>query len=422
MKYTENKNTELKENYTTNIYKTISAFSNQEGGSIFLGVNDQGEVVGVLDIIKLKLNIENTINDSFVPRPNLEFKNEVVGNKSVLEIIVQKGNNPPYFYKSISYMRTDTSTVPMDSLTLSRYILSSENIGFDELDIRETNLTFDYLGNKLDKIIGLSEINESVLITLGLKKKNKYNKASLLLSDNNNLANSYIDIAKFKINNDIFLDRVIFKDESILKYYYNLLDLFEKYYPAISIVSVPTRVDKEQIPFVAFKEAILNAIIHRDYSINRGIQISMYDYKIEINSPGGLPEGINEEDYLTGGISIPRNKVLSSLFFRLGIIESFGTGIKRIIKEYNDSGEKPSFIIKDNYIKIILPVIGFEYNKLNNEEAILTYLKSHPFSPRSNIEKVLKIEKTTLLRKINELIERGIVKKQGIGPSVSYYI
>lgn len=422
MKYTENKNTELKENYTTNIYKTISAFSNQEGGSIFLGVNDQGEVVGVLDIIKLKLNIENTINDSFVPRPNLEFKNEVVGNKSVLEIIVQKGNNPPYFYKSISYMRTDTSTVPMDSLTLSRYILSSENIGFDELDIRETNLTFDYLGNKLDKIIGLSEINESVLITLGLKKKNKYNKASLLLSDNNNLANSYIDIAKFKINNDIFLDRVIFKDESILKYYYNLLDLFEKYYPAISIVSVPTRVDKEQIPFVAFKEAILNAIIHRDYSINRGIQISMYDYMIEINSPGGLPEGINEEDYLTGGISIPRNKVLSSLFFRLGIIESFGTGIKRIIKEYNDSGEKPSFIIKDNYIKIILPVIGFEYNKLNNEEAILTYLKSHPFSPRSNIEKVLKIEKTTLLRKINELIERGIVKKQGIGPSVSYYI
>jgi ATP-dependent DNA helicase RecG len=422
MKFIESKTIELKRTLTSNIYKSISAFSNLDGGSIFLGINDKGEVVGIVDLKNIKLNIENTINDVFTPRPIIDFINHETGGKSVLELKVIKGNNPPYFYKNISYMRTDTSTVPMDSKTLTRYMLSRENIGFDERGGNKNDLSFDYLENDLKETLGLEKLNESSLITLGLMKNGLLNNAAILLSDNNDISNSYVDIAKFKISADTFVDRIKLEKQSSLKYYYDLLDLFNKYYPRLSVVSVPKRIEREQIPYGAFKEAILNAIVHRDYLVNRGIQISMYDYMIEINSPGGLPEGINKEIYLSGGTSIPRNKAIASVFFRLGIIDQFGTGIKRIIHNYNNTDEKPSFVIDDNQIKIILPVVGYEYHKLNEEEGIISYLKSHPNSSRSKIESKLQIERATILRRLNELIESDLVKKIGNGPNVTYYI
>ncbi|MFA7203687.1 MAG: RNA-binding domain-containing protein [Candidatus Caldatribacteriota bacterium] len=422
MNFVESKTMEFKQSFTTNIYKTISAFSNLEGGTVLLGVRDDGEIVGLEEIKKIKLNIENTINDVFNPRPIIEFKNLILNDKEVLEIKVEKGKFPPYFYKNVSYMRTDTSTVPMDMKTLAKYMLTSENVSFDELDIKNTALNFDYLEKGLKEALGLEKINDSVLITLGLKKDGLFNRAAMLLSDDNSISNAYIDIAKFKISTDQFVDRIKFEKNSLLKYYDDLLELFNKYYPKLSIVSVPKRIEKEQIPYGAFKEAILNAIIHRDYLIDRGIQISMYDYMIEINSPGGLPEGISKEVFLSGGTSIPRNKVLASVFFRLGIIDQFGTGIKRIINNYHHTDEKPSFVINDNQIKIILPVIGYEYHKLNTEEAIVTYLKAHPYSKRTEIESRINVEKTTLLRRLNELIDKGLIHKTGASLNTTYYI
>ncbi len=420
MKLVENKIVELKQDFTPNIFKTISAFSNSNGGSIYLGVDDSGKMIGVDDINKLKLKIENSINDLFNPRPNLSFLIHKIDNKTILELKIEKGINPPYFYKHISYMRTDTSTVPMDHLTLTKTMIASENISFDELSVNQEDLSFDYLEDLLKESIGLKDLNKSSLTSLGLMKNGLYNNTAILLSDNGGMKNSYVDVAKFKISNDIFEDRIKLENMSCMKYYYDLLDIFNKYYPVLSVVSVPRRVEREQIPNSAFKEAILNAIIHRDYQIDRGVQIAMYDYMIEINSPGGLPVGITESVYLSGGTSIPRNKTLASVFFRLGIIDQFGTGIKRIINNYNNTTEKPSFIIDEFQLKIILPVIGYEYHKLNNGEAIIAYLRAHPNSSRIDMEKMLQLEKATLLRKLNSLIESGLIKKTGNGRNVTY--
>lgn len=421
-KFIESKNVELKRAFSLNMYKTISAFSNLNGGSVYIGIDDDGKIVGVENIKKIKLDIENTINDVFVPRVTVEFITHKMDNKDVLELKVKKGNKRPHFYKNIAYTRTDTSTVPMDHNTLTRLMLSSENIGFDEVETNRSDLTFDYLEKVLKESLGLKELNKSSLTTLGLMKNGICNNSAVLLSDNGNMKNSYVDLAKFKISNDVFEDRIMLDNASCLSYYFELLEIFNKYYPTLSLVSVPKRIEREQIPFGAFKEAILNAIIHRDYLINRGVQISMYEYGIEINSPGGLPEGINETVYLSGGTSILRNKTLASVFFRLGIIEQFGTGIKRIISNYSDTDEKPSFVIEDYQLKIILPVIGYEYHKLNEEEGILAYLRSHPNATRAEMEKKLHIEKNSLLRKLNGFIEKGLIKKRGSGPNINYYL
>lgn len=422
MDFSESKVIELKQAFTTNIYKTISAFSNFEGGSIFIGINDDGEIIGLEDLKRTKLSIENTVNDVFSPRPIIEFKNHFFEKKEILEVKVTKGKFPPYFYKNVSYMRTDTSTVPMDVKTLTKIMLNSENISFDELEHYHQSLNFKQLEKALRDSLGLEKVNESTLITLGLKKDGRFNHAAVLLSDENDIKNAYVDIAKFKISTDQFVDRIKLERNSLLKYYEDLLDLFNKYYPPLSIVSVPKRVEQEQVPYAAFKESILNAIIHRDYFIDRGVQISMYDYMIEINSPGGLPDGITKEVYLSGGTSILRNKVLASLFYRLGIIDQFGTGIKRIKNSYRHTDEKPSFVIDENQIKIILPVIGYEYHKLNTEEAIITYLKAHPFSKRAEIENKIQVEKATLLRRLNDLIDKGLIHKTGSSSNITYFV
>ena len=123
------------------------------------------------------------------------------------------------------------------------------------------------------------------------------------------------------------------------------------------------RLKKELIPKEAFREALANAIVHRVWDVNSYIQISMHDNRIEINSPGGLPEGLSKEEYLCGGIFVLRNPIIASVFYRLDLIEKFGTGIMRINNEYVDGIVEPGFEISTNYIKIILPVK--EMNKLN---------------------------------------------------------
>lgn len=134
MRFIESRNSELKLKFSVNSYKTISAFANLDGGSIYIGVDDWGKVVGIDNVKKLKIDAENTINDTFMPKPVIDFITHDIEEKKVLELKVKKGNNPPYFYKNIAYTRIDTSTVEMDHSYLTKLMLSRENIGFDEVE------------------------------------------------------------------------------------------------------------------------------------------------------------------------------------------------------------------------------------------------------------------------------------------------
>jgi ATP-dependent DNA helicase RecG len=196
---------------------------------------------------------------------------------------------------------------------------------------------------------------------------------------------------------------------------------FQTQYPSYQTIEGIQRTTKEQVPLVAFREALSNAIIHRDYLLNSGVQISMFENRIEIVSPGGLPEGMDEEQYYRGLTSLSRNPIISNVFFRLNLIEQFGTGIKRILDSYKRYKIKPSFDIQKHQIRIVLPVTNFDYTKLEKKEAILSYLRAYPKSSRQSIEDTIKIEKSTLIRRLNELVEQGLVSKSGNGPSTTYY-
>ena len=172
------------------------------------------------------------------------------------------------------------------------------------------------------------------------------------------------------------------------------------------------------IPKEAFREAIANALAHRTWDVKSNINVAMYDNRIEITSPGGLPKGISKEEYLNGGISIPRNYILCNVFLRLHMIERFGTGIKRINQYYKDNAIKPQYVITENMIKICLPII--EKNTLEGDESVIFNLLDTKSMSSSAIVKETGLKKSKVISIFNHLVEQDYIEKTGNGRGTKY--
>ena len=145
----------------------------------------------------------------------------------------------------------------------------------------------------------------------------------------------------------------------------------------------------------------------------------MYDDKIEIISPGGLPSGISEAEYLRGGISIFRNRIIGNIFLRLQMIEKLGTGIRRINEAYIDSKRKPAYELTDKSIKILLPVISEKNDLTDDEEIIYNLLKNKILSSSAIIEQC-NFGKTKTIKLLNQLVARGYIVTIGNGKATQY--
>ena len=271
------------------------------------------------------------------------------------------------------------------------------------------------------EIVGIEKLSIDILKTLNLyNKNNTFNVAAELLSDHNQLSLSGIDIIKFGVNTNQIQHRETFEGISLLKQYDKAIQVFERYYQ-YEEVSGYSRVKKERIPNTAFREALANAIVHRDWNIHSHIQIALFDNYIEINSPGGLPFGMTEESYLHEQVSNLRNPIIASVFNRLNLIEAFGTGVRRIKDAYENSYSKPEFHITETNIKIILPLYQEELPNLVEEElAIYHVLQKNEASSRIDIESATGFERSKVLRNIKTLINKDLVARIGSGPSTSY--
>lgn len=266
----------------------------------------------------------------------------------------------------------------------------------------------------------ISEFNEDTLITLGLKVNGGYIVASELFADENSISSSGIDMVKFGSDISTFVDRVTISQRSILILYEEAIKMLLKHYPEIEKVVGFERKKVYPIPYEAFREVIANAIAHRNYLINTYIKVEMYDNRIEVISPGGLPKGISKEIFLNDNLSIPRNNVISSVLYNLGIIEKFGTGIRRINREYVKFDKKPYFYIKDNLIKVILPNVLFNDENMKVEVRLKNFIDIKPEFTRDEIEKHLGINKNHAVDLLNNLIKEQRIMKEGNGPNTSY--
>ncbi|NLC03910.1 MAG: AAA family ATPase [Tissierellia bacterium] len=437
----ETRTIEFKREYSRTILKTVSAFSNYYDGQIIIGIDDSLKVVGVEDPVSAKLTIENAINDNITPKPYFEITDDIIENKKILILKVFSGENTPYVYNGKAYRRLDTSTIAVDKNEYENLILKGRNLSYDSLIYDGEDLEFHYLNKLVRDKLDIGILSDDIMKTLELISNNKYNIAAALLSDKNPISNSRISLIRFEDEYKLNIkDRVYLKNISIIEQYDKSIEFFNKHINIKEIIQGAYRKTIEEVPLVAFREALANAIVHREYMLDSHIRVEIFDDRIEIISPGGLPPGISEEEYLDGRISIPRNIIITNIFFRLGIIERLATGIRRIKGYYKSYNVNPEFQVLANSIRVVLPKAisdrslinesdeSFAYERMNErtnelshiEITLLKKMEAMDSISRKQAEDIVGLKKTGTVQILNNLVNKGFIIRVGRGKDTIY--
>lgn len=407
---------EYKEKISNSFLKTVSAFSNFNTGQIVFGIRDDGKVVGLENPDQACLDIENKINDSIKPKPDYSFS--INRKTNVLTLTVKEGHYKPYLYKGKAYRRSGTSSVEVDQVELRSLVLLGENLYYDELITKERDLSFEYLFEALKKRLDIEIPSKDLLKTLGLLRNDgKYNIAAALLADKNNF--NGIDIVKFTSSINNIVKRRTFANESILKQLDSCESMFKDYYRIEEIRGMKRQV-RYLIPLEAFRETLANALVHRIWDVDSNIRVLMFDDRIEIYSPGGLLPNLDEEEYLNGYVSYLRNPIIANVFFRLGIIEKFGTGIRRIKDSYIEFSHKPVFKVSSNSIITILPTADIKLALSREEKKLLDAFEANMLLSSTELTERTGFGKDKVLIILKTLIEKAYVERIGRGRGTKY--
>lgn len=204
---------------------------------------------------------------------------------------------------------------------------------------------------------------------------------------------------------------------------YSYIDLRNRTYSTFDKLR---RTDIRDYPEMALREALLNALIHRDYSYRASTLISVYDDRIELVSIGGLVTGVSANDIMLG-LSVCRNPKLAGVFYRLHLVETYGTGMPKIFKAYQGTGKTPKIEVTDNAFKLILPNINYRAEESakkqsvnRNHEIILQYVKKHDYITRKQTESLLSTSQPTAARILKQMIENNLLYSKGQGKNTVY--
>lgn len=434
MEFFESETVELKERYTADLIKEIIAFANTKGGRVYLGVSDSGVIVGVKDADFVMQQIMNALRDSV--RPDITMFSQIEPlekeGKIILKITVAQGTKRPYYLyakglkPSGVYVRNEASSAPASEDYIRMMIKTTDGDSFEMNRSVLQELTFDSLSKEFEK--RKLEFSDIQMENLGLMTPDKiYTNMGLLVSDQ---CKHTIKFALFQGS-----DKAVFKDRkefggslfSQLEDAYRIIDFYNGTRASFKDL---VRIDKRDFPEEAVREALLNAIVHRDYSFSASTLISLYSDRLEIISLGGLVPGLSLEAVMIGA-SQPRNEKLAALFYRLKLIEAYGTGISKIISSYQGTGFKPLFESTQGAFKVVLPNIN---NDVDAHIIVEKDYESERFLPitklfeekeevtRKDIEKAMEISTTYAVNTVNEMIKKGLIIKVGKGKNTRYRI
>lgn len=431
MIFTESELVELKSEVVGDICKEVIAFANTKGGTLYIGVQNDGQIVGVENADKVTLQINNMVRDSIKPDVTMfvHYETQEIGGKQIIAVTVQKGTDRPYYLGSKGlkpsgvYVRNGTSTDPATDTAIRKMIKETDGDCFEDMRSLEQNLTFETATAQFAK--SNVSFDVSKMQTLGLVSQDGiYSNVAMLLSDQ---CSSTIKAATFSgTDKSDFQDRREFSGSLFrqMEEMYAYLDLrnrtkatFEGLY----------RNDIRDYPEEALRESLLNSLVHRDYSFSASTLISVYDDRIEFVSVGGLPSGISLDDILLG-LSVCRNPKLAAVFYRLKLIEAYGTGMPKILKAYEGSGLEPRIEVTSNAFKITLPnrntaikeTHPVDDTQKSNEERILAFAQANGHIARSDAQVLLDISQATANRILKRMVAGGLLYQEGSGRKTHY--
>ena len=417
--------------------KDIAAFANTLGGEIYIGIKDDGSIVGVENPDDVMTRISNLVHDSILPDliPFIQIQTIEKNKKHIIKITVSTGTQRPYYLAKDGlkpkgvYVRRGSACIPVSEAGIREMIMETSGKSFEESRSLNQDLTFETL-NKEMQLRNL-EFNKPQMRTLKLiGTDNLYTNLALLLSDQ---CPYTIKIAVFQgSDNAVFRERKEFGG-SLLKQLseaYHFLDFFNKTKATFNEL---IRTDQRDYPEEAIREALLNGIIHRDYLFSGSNIINMYDNQIEFISLGSLISGLSLKSIFMGA-SQSRNPNLAAVFYRLKLVESYGTGVRKINRLYKDYTDKPLFQTAEGVFSVTLPnqnnvnnivkeeSTQYNFYTLDIKNEILNFIKSKKKITRKDIENKFGFGTTKSFNLLKELCENKLIRQIKQGKQTVYII
>ena len=420
----ENEKIEFKSNILGDIYKEVIAFANTDGGTVYIGINDDGEIAPPHDVDDVYTRVTNGIRDAIAPDVTI-FVKYTLEARQVVRIDINEGSFKPYYLKSKGikpsgvYVRQGASSVQASPEQIRQMIKNADGDVFEDLRSLEQGLSFDYCLKVFAK--SHVEFSQDKYNILGIRSHagQLYTNLGWLLSDQ---CTHSIKVAVFADGqNTVFRDRKEFTGSvlSQLEETFDYLQLCNKNH---SVIEGLTRKDYWDYPQYAIREALLNALIHRDYGFSGSIIINVNDRQMEFISIGGLLPGISTADIMNG-ISQLRNENLARVFQRLNFIETYGTGIRRIFALYAACPEPVTIDVTPNSFKISLPNMNNVENTVDpiktpvtsQMRVMIEHLKEHGEISNEDVQAILGIKRTRAFNLIKQMSEADLVKIVGRG-------
>ena len=423
----ETENTQFKLQFTDELYKEVIAFANTDGGVIYIGIDNNGNAVGIDNVDENYTRITNGIRDAIMPDVTMFVKYTIQENR-VVRITVGEGSYKPYYLRSKGlkpsgvFVRQGTSSVSASFEQIRAMIKESDGDTFESMRSMEQDLTFKSAKEAFKRYN--IEFSKTKYRALGIATQadELYSNLALIISDqcaHTTKVAVFADEENTKFRDSKEFGGSIFEQ---LDNTYTYLTLCNK---TVATFKGLERIEKIDYPEEALREALLNALVHRDYSFSGSIIINVNDKEMEFISIGGLLPGLSPDD-IRSGISQPRNKNLADIFHRLHLIESYGTGIRKIYNLYANCSEQPRIEVTSNTFKIILP----NMNRMAAKESgtvvtaqmqkILDYIEENGQITEPEIQELLGLKKTRAFMLAKQMRDEGLIRVEGRGDSKRY--
>lgn len=433
----ENLKLEFKESFDKEIMETASAFANADGGIILVGVNDNGEAKGISIGKETLKQWANDISQATEPKLIPEIESFKINKKQIAVIIVKESPIKPIAYKGICYLRVNNSNRKLSPKEVSELHLQTTGSSWDsylargaalaDIDLKKVK-EYIHSANKT----GRRRIKENplgVLKKLELVKTNKPTWAAILLfgkEPQRLVSQAKIHCGRFKdeitiIDDELIEGNLIEQVDTVMEFVKRNLKL------KFEITGKPRREEIWEYPLDALREAVINAICHRDYTEPSDIQIRIYDDKLIVWSAGKLPLGITLEDLYKPHKSVLRNKLIAQVFFDISFIERWGSGIERMMQACIKQGmPEPKFDEQQGFRVIFRrPFATGELIKLglnSRQLKAIEYVEKRGSISNKEYQSLNNTTKRTATRDLVNMAKRGIFRSQGRGKRELKYV
>ncbi len=437
MKKKESQSIEYKQSWRNDTLKSISAFANSKGGVVYIGIDDRGKPTKLLNPRKLLEDIPNTTRNKLGIIPSVELEN--LKNNEIIKITI-KQNTVPISYEGKYYRRSGSTVQELQGKELAEFLLEKTGRTWDDITDKkikisdiDTSTLEKFKQDSRDRLPSITKNKniKTILQKLHLLDGKDFKRATILLfgkDPQSFFQQSFVKIGKFLSRTETQTTDIV--QGNLFQQLENVLEILRTKYLISNIEYEDIhRRDILEYPYEALREAIINALIHRDYSITSQIQIKVYPDKLIIMNEGKLPQGISVSKLKTEHISKPRNQLLAMIFYYAGYFEGWGQGTLKIIEECTKKGlPEPDFIEqkgvmqivfhKDRWNKKSLQKLGLNKRQIK----VVLYVKEHGEIINQKYQEIFKVSERTATRDLTNLCDMMILQQIGTTGKGTKYV